>query len=64
MKTSFMSALALVVAFAATSVFSATVFLDPVNGNDENGGLLETEPVKSFVRAKALANGGIVLEGV
>lgn len=60
MKTSFMSALALVVAFAATSVFSATVFLDPVNGNDENGGLLETEPVKSFERAKALSNGGIV----
>lgn len=60
MKTSFMSALALVVAFAATSVFSATVFLDPVNGDDANNGLSETAPVKSFERARTQANGGLV----
>lgn len=45
---------------AVPSVFSATVYLDPVNGNDDNGGVLESEPVKSFERARALANGGIV----
>lgn len=27
---------------AVPSVFSATVYLDPVNGNDDNGGVLES----------------------
>ena len=39
---------------------SALVYLDPANGDDANGGLSETAPVKTFERARALAQGGDV----
>lgn len=50
----------LMVSMVAVSAFSATVYLDPTNGNDENDGLLESAPVRSFERARTIANGGIV----
>ena len=39
---------------------SALVYLDPANGDDANGGLSEAAPVKTFERARALAQGGDV----
>ena len=39
---------------------SALVYLDPANGDDANGGLSEAAPVKTFERARELAQGGDV----
>ena len=39
---------------------SALVYLDPANGDDANGGLSESAPVKTFERARELAQGGDV----
>ena len=39
---------------------SVLVYLDPANGDDANGGLSESAPVKTFERARELAQGGDV----
>lgn len=53
-------AAAVLLCVPAISVSAAVVYLDPTAGNDENAGLTETAPVKTFAQAKVLAQGGTV----
>ena len=53
------SALCIATFLLAQGVF-ALVYLDPANGDDANDGASESAPVKTFARARELAQGGDV----